>query len=261
MEHVTFPAGEPHYNVDPATDLTGQTVIVDLRGANSHEIVSACLAGETVRQLGAERVVLFAPYLPAARGDHAPSLSAKVYAKIINTVEFDEVICVDPHSDYMPGRILGRKVIEPETVIPADLVTPDTVIVIPDKGAVKRATRVANHFGVETVQADKIRDRLTGKLTGFSCPEIDPGRLVLVVDDICDGGGTFLGLADAMNHPWENTALWVTHGIFSQGFDSLAERFSTIACTDSFQSADDMGAADVVGVDIQVVNLNPADYL
>ncbi len=62
-----------------------------------------------------------------------------------------------------------------------------------------------------------------------------PGKY-LVVDDICDGGGTFLGLADKF---WKQTSistldLYVTHGIFSKGVRELLRMYHNVYSTDSY---------------------------
>jgi len=81
-------------------------------------------------------------------------------------------------------------------------------------------------------KAEKKRDFETGQLTGFTCEELLEGRY-LVVDDICDGGGTFRGLAAATGLPKENLDLWVSHGVFSGAAGELNNHYGNIFCTDS----------------------------
>jgi len=94
----------------------------------------------------------------------------------------------------------------------------------------------------------KKRDVSTGKISGFGCEPLPKGiGRVLVVDDICDGGGTFLGLFDAMNFGTGQVAadLYVTHGIFSQGTAALLSRYGTVYTTDSI-----LGAPRTSGVSV-----------
>jgi len=57
-----------------------------------------------------------------------------------------------------------------------------------------------------------------------------------VVDDICDGGGTFIGLADLLDERAMRADLYVTHGLFSQGTEKLVQRYSEhVICTDSIE--------------------------
>ena len=56
------------------------------------------------------------------------------------------------------------------------------------------------------------------------------GRNCLIVDDICDGGGTFIPLAKKLKNAGAKTVtLYVTHGIFSKGLDPLKEHIDYLA--------------------------------
>jgi ribose-phosphate pyrophosphokinase len=55
------------------------------------------------------------------------------------------------------------------------------------------------------------------------------------VDDICDGGGTFLGLAEATGLPWSRVDLYVSHGVFSKNaLKNLSEKFEYVYTTNSY---------------------------
>lgn len=52
---------------------------------------------------------------------------------------------------------------------------------------------------------------------------------------LCDGGGTFIGVAEELKkHNCGKLFLFVTHGIFSRGFEELNKYFEKIYCTNSF---------------------------
>jgi len=60
------------------------------------------------------------------------------------------------------------------------------------------------------------------------------------VDDICDGGGTFLGLATALKEKNAGKlSLIVSHGIFSKGFEELNKSFDTVFTTNSFRDIEE----------------------
>jgi len=65
-----------------------------------------------------------------------------------------------------------------------------TGIIAPDKGALNRAEALAHAFEVPLYIGGKTRDFETGKLTGFTMESLPEGGKFLIVDDICDGGGT-----------------------------------------------------------------------
>ena len=86
--------------------------------------------------------------------------------------------------------------------------------------------------------ATKERDPATGKLgSPTMCPSGIAnlsGKSALIFDDICDGGYTFIQLAEYLQDNC-NCALdlAVTHGIFSKGLGRLRENFDKIYTTDS----------------------------
>jgi ribose-phosphate pyrophosphokinase len=106
-------------------------------------------------------------------------------------------------------------------------------IIAPDAGAAKRANEAATLYQLPVYQALKKRDAATGRLSNFTCETLPSEGKFLVVDDICDGGGTFIGLAKATGLPKERLALWVTHGIFSGKAADLKNFYSAIYTTNS----------------------------
>ncbi|UUZ75448.1 hypothetical protein LP414_27415 [Polaromonas sp. P1(28)-13] len=86
------------------------------------------------------------------------------------------------------------------------------------------------HGFKDVVRADKTRDTLTGKITGTAVYSQDVGnRDFLILDDICDGGRTFLELAKELRKLTTGKLyLYVSHGIFSQGCLHLARHFERI---------------------------------
>ena len=85
------------------------------------------------------------------------------------------------------------------------------------------------------IECSKIRNVKTGQLSGFNTQTLDfQGKTCFIIDDICDGGGTFVGLAALLkSRNARKIVLIVSHGIFSKGFD-LAN-IDAIYTTDSFK--------------------------
>jgi hypothetical protein len=134
---------------------------------------------------------------------------------------------LDPHSDVGPALIDRCRVAHPTFPKTTEYIG----VIAPDGGAEKRAYRVAASLGVPLYHAWKSRSVATGQLTGFGIEPIQPGRY-LIVDDICDGGGTFIGLADVLD-PNVEADLYVTHGLFTRGAQPLLDCFNRVYCTDS----------------------------
>jgi ribose-phosphate pyrophosphokinase len=237
---MRFPAGEAHVKVaDDHTDAADLTEIATLRGASGDDLMMLGMWADAVRQRGSKSVALV-PYLPGARQDRGIPFGAKVYADVLNGFGIDQVIAFDPHSPVIVGLIEHLTVVTSERVVRDAVVgAPGTDqryqgIIAPDKGAVPRATAVAEACDLPVYKAEKHRNPDTGKLDGFSCePLPDTGRF-LVVDDICDGGGTFMGLAGSTGLRKDRLGLWVSHGVFSGRATALAEHFGEIVTTDSY---------------------------
>jgi ribose-phosphate pyrophosphokinase len=257
LEAFTFPGGEAHIKgADSGQSFAYQ--IADLRGADSHELFQLAMWAKACGERG-EKTVLILPYLPAARADRGVPNGAEVYSDfILNMVSPNQIITVDPHSDYMPG-VLSAGTFDTLTIFPVRRIIRKTLgdrgdyyshpyvgVIAPDKGAVWRATSAAKALGVPLFKAEKTRDFETGKLNGFTCEELPADGKLLIVDDICDGGGTFIGLAKATGLPHDRLDLWVTHGIFSKGLNDLIVHFDHIYTTDSYPADDYIVMSDYV---------------
>ncbi|AOE43694.1 phosphoribosyl pyrophosphate transferase [Gordonia phage Bantam] len=240
-----FPGGEWHIDVDKS-NLDGTTKyrwIAEVRGASAEDLVVANLMADTARQFLEERFLLI-PYLPAARADRGVPSGLGVYGDIINAGSWDQVISLDVHNPAAAyGEVSGLLSLSPTPLLAATVEHQDafTGVIAPDAGAEQRAQDVASTLGVELVVADKKRDFATGKILGITCPPVDPRGNYLVVDDICDGGGTFMGLADATGLDRDRLSLWVTHGIFSGASSQLWEKFKAIYTTDSHPGSGQLG--------------------
>lgn len=188
---------------------------------------------------------LVLPYLPGARQDRSnPTgdvlFTARSVANMINEAYFPGgVVSLDPHSQVMPGLINHFREYPLENVV-KQIPTKYDGVIVPDKGARVRSKRVADALGLPLFFGGKTRDVATGKLTGFTLDNlsaepfyIENGHF-LVADDICDGGGTFLGLFNKITEQGATADLYVSHGIFSKGTVPLTAAFNNVYTTDSF---------------------------
>lgn len=231
--NMMFPAGEQHLKTPVTSTQTPSHVLVS--GADANDFISAAMWIDHARQSG-HKVTAQVPYLPGARQDRGTPFGAKVYANLINAMGADRVVCFDPHSPVMPELVENLTVVHSDAVIAASLPAHErgyVGVIAPDAGAVERARRAADALGLPLYRATKVRDFETGKLSSFQCEDLpDTGRL-LVVDDICDGGGTFMGLAQSTGIPKERLDLWVSHGVFSGRAAQLTQAYGRIFTTDS----------------------------
>jgi len=168
---------------------------------------------------------------------------------------FTNVYVFDPHSDVTPALINNCKIINNHAFVEevvyelSKLGVNDYSLVSPDNGANKKIKQLYSHlyhganikYSNSTVEGiifcDKTRDLATTKITGF---EVLSGEVkdknCIIVDDICDGGGTTIGLAKELKLKGAKSIyLVVSHGIFSKGVEVL-DIFDGVYATDSFCS-------------------------
>lgn len=244
----TFPAGELHLKNTDNDELPLGAV---LYGTDPAEIITLGMWADYVHTLG-EKAIAYIPYFPAARADRGAPFGAKVYADIINSFNLDEVVIFDPHSPVIVELIHNVTVVDSARVIrqaigcrTLDATAQGYVgVIAPDKGAVPRAQRAADALHLPLFKATKERDFESGHLSKFAIEELPTEGRLLLVDDICEGGRSFSGLAEAAGIGRERLSLWVSHGSFSGNADKLTESFSTIYTTDSHPGArrEDVGA-------------------
>ncbi len=235
----TFPGGEIQVRIEaPAGPAEQVTIRADL--TDSDTLMALLLLTDAVRRhYGNPAIDLVCPYLPYARQDRVAypgeALSAAVACRLLNREGYRSVEVWDAHSDVSLA-LLERVRNRPASDFAAAIVTARDVVVAPDLGAAKRAAGCARLAGATLVHAEKTRSTDTGAITGTVVHSGPVGeRDFLIVDDICDGGRTFTELAKVLRPLTAGQVkLYVTHGIFSAGFDALAADIDRIYVANPF---------------------------
>lgn len=117
------------------------------------------------------------------------------------------------------------------------------ILVSPDAGASKKIYKLAEQIGYkgDIITCSKDRDE-NGKLTKTVVPlgiqHFSLSKNFIIIDDICDGGRTFINIAKEIKEFNNKTKIYliVTHGIFSKGFEELSQYFDGIYCTNSYSN-------------------------
>lgn len=195
------------------------------------------------------RSVLVMPYVPYQQQDRVcnegEAHSSKVFCNTINSMCFDDVAIMDPHSDVV-GALLNNVTIMEQHEIWEDAlgIFEDLTLVSPDAGSLKKIHKVAQVLGKDTIiRADKLRDVQGNIIETIVHAEAVPQK-VAIVDDICVGGKTFIELAKVLKQKGaEEIHLFVTHGVFSNGVEHLLENGVDYVYTTTTlpQSADRFG--------------------
>ncbi len=236
-----FPGGEVQVRLPD--EVPGEwPLIIDARLHSARAIMALLVLTDAIRRRwpGAP-IGLRCPYLPYARQDRVvypgEALSAAVMCQLINGQNYAWVEVWDAHSEVTLA-LLDRVRHRTADGFVAPHVRPGEVVVAPDHGALRRASLVARAAGVPVIAAEKTRSPDTGEIGGVTVPPSAAALVtggVLVVDDICDGGRTFVALAQALRPLTTGPLrLYVTHGIFSAGFDGLRAHYDEILTANPF---------------------------
>lgn len=173
--------------------------------------------------------ILLIHYLPYARQDkkvaNDATFALRSFAHLLNMMEFSEVRCFDPHSDVALELIHNFVPVYPkEQVVKAYINCKADIVAYPDEGAFNKYTRVYKEMGFSHIYGEKTRDQSTGWITGYKLVGSANNQNVLIVDDICDGGATFIHLTKALKEAGaKEVNLFVSHGIFSKGLQPLID--------------------------------------
>lgn len=240
VDYSTFKGGEEHVRINGHVGVDDVTIVAKLK--NSRNIMQLVMLKDALYNMGCKIVDIYMEYIPYARQDrvcnHGEALSIKVFANLINSCNFNKVFVTDPHSDVATALINNVVIIDNSEII-EELSCSYNVIVAPDAGALKKVHSMAKELEItEVITATKIRDTMSGEIveTKVDYSGIE-GKHVLIYDDICDGGRTFIELAKVLRkgNP-KSIDLCVTHGIFSKGTTVILEHINHIYTTDSWCS-------------------------
>ena len=248
---LKFTGGEIHVALQPPDTCPNQMIQPEVTYTicayitDSDDIMELLMLVDAMRRAGAKHLKLFCPYVPYARQDRVmnpgETLGIKVFTDLINQCNFEQVEVWDVHSDVTTALLNNVVNIPQEAFLEAlpKKALANTILVAPDAGANKKTLKVAQALGLEMVRADKVRDTKTGAITDtvVYCDNVGDKNF-LIVDDICDGGRTFIELAKKLRPLTTGKIyLYVTHGIFSKGLDVFDE-IDHIFCPVPFPDVD-----------------------
>ncbi|HUB90624.1 MAG TPA: ribose-phosphate diphosphokinase [Dyella sp.] len=242
-----FPDGETRVSVDvPAKGE--QAVLVCTLDRPDPKLWPLTMAAATLRELGARRVVLVAPYLAYMRQDArfhpGEAISAKLLGEWLDNT-FDALVTVDPHLHryHSLGQIYSRQVrmvhaaAELTAWIASHVERP--LIVGPDEESRQWVTAVANLLCAPSVMAHK--ERRGDREVTVHLPEL--GRWLdhtpVLLDDIIASGQTLLqALRSLRAYTTAKPVCVAVHGVFADGaLEALrGENAGDVVTTNSIMS-------------------------
>lgn len=242
-EDSIFPGGEVHIKLP---DLHNpKTIVVDVKIKSSNTLVKLFLVKDAISfYYPGIKTILRCLYLPYARQDRrcneGESFSAAVIGELIDNIGFNKIVVADVHSHTMKNFFLRTKMLHLSLIdifaSTAQPLVPNAVFVAPDAGSYDKVSDLAVEHMRPLVFASKQRlgSQIIPRIVDSANSIYE--RDLLIVDDICDGGGTFIALAQELRKFSPNSiSLYVTHGIFSKGLDVLYNAgISKIFTTNSY---------------------------
>lgn len=256
-----FPDGQQTVDITQPHFISSTQVQIRSRMNDFKDLELILCATQALKNLGVSDIELYVPYFIGGRSDRlfqygGVNYLKQVIAPIINSQGYSKVYVLDPHSDVLEAVITNFAKHTNYKLVKFALERIDNkndareriVLVSPDAGAYKKVFDVAKEFGIEKIiTANKVRDLKTGSIIRTEIPVLDQHEDLkyVIVDDICDGGRTFIELAKVMkdSRPTAKLYLVVSHGIFSKGLEELGDYFDGIFTTNSVKDISADGIA------------------
>lgn len=262
-----MPDGMPHFKLG---ELYANSSTVDIYGSivSSEDLLVLGMLVDVLRRKQMVQINLSIHYLIGSRMDRPISdkepNTLKVVCDYINALQLDTITLTFPHSqstidrlqglplDHCVHNIRGEQSFLTNGIAWLSKFTPNIGIVLPDAGAEKRwyndhhAEVLKSLKEKHLIQIDEIvggtkhRDMATGKLSGFSINSDTVPETCIIVDDLADGGYSFIGLAEKLRESGaKKIGLCVYHGIFSKGLPLRG--IDAVYTSNSFKNFDSDG--------------------
>jgi ribose-phosphate pyrophosphokinase len=189
-------------------------------------LVELLALADACRRAAADRVTAIIPYFGYARADkrltRREPVTARMVADLLQAVGISHIVTVDLHTEQVEGFF--DVPVDALTAVPAlssalrGRLPADVVVVAPDAGRVRMATRYARELGLPVALMHKERRSGTETVVTHIVGDVRD-RACLVVDDMISTGGTIVKAIEALRHAGARDEMFVsaTHGLFVGG--------------------------------------------
>lgn len=245
---IRFPDGEVHLQLDEINRKETSKVVMRIR--NAEDLFLLMQLSDILHRQEVVIEELHIPYLMSMRCDRVFSFdrpfTLKIVGDVVKNVNARYVRIYEPHSSRALDVSYGGAV---EIIVDYFLDGGSLGhICFPDRGA---QDRYGAYAPSNALLCEKVRNVDTGVLEGFKVvnPEVFNGGEITLVDDLCDGGGTFIGLTTHLRslNPTK-LRLIVTHAVQQKGIENVAKHFDEVIITNSYADWDKIELPDNVKV-------------
>jgi ribose-phosphate pyrophosphokinase len=228
LERRNFPDGETYLRVNSAVAGRDCVILGDLSHPDTRFLPLLFLAS-TLRELGASRVGLIAPYLCYMRQDirfhEGEALTSAVFAKLLSA-HVDWLITVDPHLHRYHALdeiySIPGKVIQGAPVLSAWLGEQEGLLLVgPDAESEQWVAQIAAHSGHPFVVGNK--QRFGDRDVHITLPDLSPWQdhEAIIIDDVISSGHTVLQCMQVLQQQGlQRISCACVHGIFVDGIDA-----------------------------------------
>lgn len=208
-------------------------IVQPLTPPTSDSLLELLLMLDIARSAGAHGVHAVIPYFSYARSDKkdAPriSIAARLVADILQTAGATHVVTMTLHSPQVHGFFsiptdhLTAQSVFVEYFKNQDL--SNTVVVSPDIGNAKRASKLARALGVPIAAGEKMRLSDDEVEIGGIMGDVKGKRVILMDDEIATGGSIVETIRVLRGENVNRVSVICTHGLFT---GAAAERLNAV---------------------------------
>ena len=204
--------------------IRGQFVfLIQSTYAPSDNLMELLLMIDAAKRASAYKVIAVIPYYGLARQDRKDrprvAIGSKLVANMLTAAGADRVITMDLHAPQIQGYFdIPVDHLEASAIfIPyiEKLNLANLTFAAPDVGSANRIREIASYFECEMVICDKHRKRANEIASMVVIGDV-AGKDVVLVDDLCDTGGTLVKSAALMKEKGANSVRALcTHPVLS----------------------------------------------
>jgi ribose-phosphate pyrophosphokinase len=227
-----FSDGEFNFQIDENVRGGDVFIVQSTCPPTDANLMELLIMLDAFRRSSAERITAVIPYYGYARSDKKDRprvpISARLVANLITVAGADRLLTIDLHA----AQIQGFFDIPVDHLYSAPVMVqyyqehplPNLTVVAPDTGGAERARAYAKRLDAELALCDKRREKanvaevmnVVGDVRGRSC---------LIVDDMCDTGGSLTKVARALKDAGaDRIHACFTHPVLSgRAVDHLAQ--------------------------------------
>jgi ribose-phosphate pyrophosphokinase len=218
-----FSDGEFNFQIEENTRGADVFIIQPTCPPSDQNLLELLIMLDAFRRSSAERVTAVIPYFGYARSDKKDRprvpITAKLIANLIDTAGAQRVLTVDLHASQIQGffDIPVDHLYAAPIIVDYFQTNPieNLIVVAPDTGGAERARAYAKRLNTGLALCDKRREKANVAEVMNVVGDVE-GKNCLIIDDMCDTGGTICKVGEALHKAGANNIYaCFTHAVLS----------------------------------------------